>query len=141
MLIEAAKGGHTTVIQMLIDYPNTLVAGSGALDPNAVAPDGGGGLPPAAHALVPPPEIAERMPPPGGELNNCTATTCVSSPPPQAAVAATNQLDLSRGGGKFFLLGSQLGCLLSWSAEVFFTLFSLRAMFNVGAIQYFFYLL
>jgi hypothetical protein len=41
----------------------------------------------------------------------------------------------------FFLLGSQLGCLLSWSAEVFFTLFSLRAMFNVGAIQYFFYLL
>jgi len=41
----------------------------------------------------------------------------------------------------FFLLGSQLGCLLSWSAEAFFTLFSLRAMFNVGAIQYFFYLL
>jgi hypothetical protein len=89
---------------MLIDYPNSLMAGGGALDPNAVAPDGGGGLPPAAHALVPPPEIAKRVPPPGGELNNCTATTCVSSPPPQAAVAATNQLDLSRGGGKFFCL-------------------------------------
>ena len=26
MLIEAAKGGHTTVVQMLIDYPNSLVA-------------------------------------------------------------------------------------------------------------------
>ena len=25
MLIEAAKGGHTTVVQMLIDYPNSLV--------------------------------------------------------------------------------------------------------------------
>ncbi len=24
MLIEAAKGGHTNVVQMLIDYPNSL---------------------------------------------------------------------------------------------------------------------
>ena len=28
MLIEAAKGGHTTVVQMLIDYPNSLVTPS-----------------------------------------------------------------------------------------------------------------
>ncbi len=69
MLIEAAKGGHTTVVQMLIDYPNSLVT-SGALDAAALdaaaaaAADGGlmssidGGLervPPPGSEAVPPP--------------------------------------------------------------------------------------
>ena len=41
MLIEAAKGGHTTVVQMLIDYPNSLVA-TAALGKYRVG--GGGGV-------------------------------------------------------------------------------------------------
>ena len=75
MLIEAAKGGHTTVVQMLIDYPNSLVVG--ALDPNAVALDSGG-HPPAA---LMPPETSERVPPPGGELvaNNTVAAAAAAA--------------------------------------------------------------
>ena len=30
MLIEAAKGGHTNVVTMLIDYPNSLVMAAAA---------------------------------------------------------------------------------------------------------------
>lgn len=26
MLIEASKGGHTAVVQLLLDYPNSLLA-------------------------------------------------------------------------------------------------------------------
>lgn len=68
MLIEAAKGGHTTVVQMLIDYPNSLVTSgaldAAALDAAAAAADGGlmssidGGLervPPPGSEAVPPP--------------------------------------------------------------------------------------
>jgi len=55
MLIEAAKGGHTTVVQMLIDYPNSLV------NPSVV--DTG---PPPAPAPPMAPET-DRVPPPGSE--------------------------------------------------------------------------
>ena len=55
MLIEAAKGGHTTVVQMLIDYPNSLVAGS--------ALDAGLDTPPSSC-----PDTETRVPPPGSEV-------------------------------------------------------------------------
>eukprot|EP00092_Neocalanus_flemingeri_P106095 GFUD01136081.1.p1 GENE.GFUD01136081.1~~GFUD01136081.1.p1 ORF type:complete len:2869 (+),score=812.68 GFUD01136081.1:304-8910(+) len=55
MLIEAAKGGHTTVVQMLIDYPNSLV--------NSSVVDTG---PPPAPAPPMAPET-DRVPPPGSE--------------------------------------------------------------------------
>jgi len=55
MLIEAAKCGHTTVVQMLIDYPNSLVNSS-------VVETG----PPPAPAPPLAPET-DRVPPPGSE--------------------------------------------------------------------------
>ena len=59
MLIEAAKGGHTTVVQMLIDYPNSLV-GTTSLEGSVVETQ----APPPA-----PPILAEidRVPPPGSD--------------------------------------------------------------------------
>ena len=68
MLIEAAKGCHTTVVQMLIDYPNSLVAPSLAPpspdSPAQVTPSvvESSGPPPG-----PPPELEGRVPPPGSE--------------------------------------------------------------------------
>ena len=70
MLIEAAKGGHTTVVQMLIDYPNSLVT-SGALDAAtleaaeaAAAAASSGGTLQIGGSIV---DGGERVPPPGSE--------------------------------------------------------------------------
>ena len=38
MLIEAAKGGHTNVVQLLIDYPNSIVMPHDASSASTVAP-------------------------------------------------------------------------------------------------------
>ena len=72
MLIEAAKGGHTTVEQMLIDYPNSLVTTAGSVvqqqvQGGAVGPPPGGldaSLDGVPAASLP---DHERVPPPGSE--------------------------------------------------------------------------
>ena len=72
MLIEAAKGGHTTVVQMLIDYPNSLVTTAGSVVQQQVQ-GGAVGPPPggldASLEGVPAASLPdhERVPPPGSE--------------------------------------------------------------------------
>jgi len=63
MLIEAAKGGHTGVVQMLIDYPNSLVAGGVAAAVEAQQQT----ITERPHPL-PISVVEERVPPPGSEV-------------------------------------------------------------------------
>jgi len=75
MLIEAAKGGHTTVVQMLIDYPNSLVsaaAAAGTCDVTAIdqvaavaaaAADGLERVPPPGSEATPPPTKVTKLRP------------------------------------------------------------------------------
>ena len=67
MLIEAAKGGHTMVVQMLIDFPNSLVSAA-AQGPAALvdASSGVGGV------IV----EGERVPPPGSEATPPPTKVC-----------------------------------------------------------------
>jgi len=65
MLIEAAKGGHTTVVQMLIDYPNSLVTPSVVEAPGL--PEVEGRVPPpGSEALTPPKSVLRKAAASGG---------------------------------------------------------------------------
>ena len=81
MLIEAAKGGHATVVQVPIDYPNSLV-GTTALDPPIME------VPPPA-----PPSLAEidRVPPPGSDATTSTAAPTVGKPGSLKSALRKNQ--------------------------------------------------
>jgi len=81
MLIEAAKGGHTTVVQMLIDYPNSLVSGTGVVD---------AGPPPAPPLQQQVPET-DRVPPPGSEALTPPKSVLRKS---QIACGGTSQVQL-----------------------------------------------
>ena len=87
MLIEAAKGGHTTVVQMLIDYPNSLVAGPPALELDT---------PPCG-----PGDPETRVPPPGGEVVAAAPPTKMTSLRNGArkGVATTSSAPLQFQGG------------------------------------------
>ena len=65
MLIEAAKGGHTTVVQMLIDYPNSLVA-PGVVEATGLPEIEGRVPPPGSEALTPPKSVLRKAAANGG---------------------------------------------------------------------------
>jgi len=90
MLIEAAKGGHTTVVQMLIDYPNSLV-GTTSLEGSVVETQ----APPPA-----PPILAEidRVPPPGSDAGTCIGQVTPIKPVSLKSALRKNQV-VGGGGG------------------------------------------
>ena len=38
MLIEAAKGGHTTVVNLLLDWPTSMMSPTAELNPTTLSP-------------------------------------------------------------------------------------------------------
>lgn len=52
MLIEAAKGGHTNVVQLLLDYPHSIM-----MSPPHGGPTGGLHEVPEAVRVLPPEEV------------------------------------------------------------------------------------
>lgn len=65
MLIEAAKGGHTNVVQLLLDYPHSIMMSNaqqqGQQVANAAGPAGFHDVPDTVRAL-PPPIAADQQP-------------------------------------------------------------------------------
>ena len=66
MLIEAAKGGHTNVVQLLLDYPHSIMMsnaqqGQQVQVTNSSGPTGFHDVPETVRAL-PPPVAADQQP-------------------------------------------------------------------------------
>ena len=99
MIIEAAKSGHTQVVQLLLDYPNSILvtselaqisSGMNVAVPSVGSEDTGSGTP--ATCEVPTP--APRVPPVGGVVAPAgpvpSACTQHGRPDPQGVVSSSS---------------------------------------------------